>query len=259
MTNSAEAEARVEASRHEMDRTMETIRERMTPGQLFDETTRLMGGAGAQIVSRLTEQAKENPLPMAVAGFGLAWLMASQGHKAGSRPWLDESPRPMGAAFDGAGETLQTMADRTGRAISDSTGHLSDSASQMADQARAGVARAQAAGGRMADRAGELGRQATSSLAQMFEREPLLIGGLALVAGLAVASALPRTEIEDQALGEAKDRLVETAKSAASDGLETVGDAAQAAYGGAKQSLADGQVGIAATDGVEPAAHITSG
>jgi hypothetical protein len=165
----------------------------------------------------------------------------------------------MGAAFDGAGDTLETMADRTGRTISESTDRMSDSVSQMADQARAGMAQAQVASGRMADRAGELGRRATSNLAQMFEREPLLIGGLALVAGLAVASVLPRTEIEDQAMGETKDRLVEQAKSAAADGLDTVGEAAQAAYGGAKQSLADGKLGVTASDQAEPTTDIPPG
>jgi hypothetical protein len=78
MTRSAaEVEAEVEASRSELDRNVEALKQKMTPGQLFDEATRMAGGSGQAIASKFVEQAKANPMPLAVMGLGLAWLMVS--------------------------------------------------------------------------------------------------------------------------------------------------------------------------------------
>ena len=98
MTTSAmDAEREVEASRGRLDQTMEALRDKMTPGQLFDEAMHTMGGAGSQIASKFVEQAKENPLPLAVMGLGLAWLMSSNNRSAARSAWRE----PRSFAYDG--------------------------------------------------------------------------------------------------------------------------------------------------------------
>ena len=81
---SAEIELEVEATRGNLDRTVEALKGKMSPGQLVDEVSTLMGSGGRQVLSRLGEQARENPMPLAVMGVGLAWLMMGNRH-AGSR------------------------------------------------------------------------------------------------------------------------------------------------------------------------------
>lgn len=90
MTKTAEdVEREVEASRGNLDRTVEALKGKMTPGQLFDEAAHAMGGAGQEMFSKFVDQAKENPMPLAVMGLGLAWLMSTS-NKGGARPTTAE-------------------------------------------------------------------------------------------------------------------------------------------------------------------------
>ena len=62
-----------------------SIRSRMSPGQLIDEFTGLFtGGDGATALNNLKGQIRDNPLPMALVGTGLAWLMMGGTRLAGT-------------------------------------------------------------------------------------------------------------------------------------------------------------------------------
>jgi hypothetical protein len=54
-----------------------------------------------------------------------------------------------------------------------------------------------------------------------------LVSTLALAAGVGVGLLLPHTEREDELMGEARDRLLETAKGAAHELADATKDAAQ--------------------------------
>lgn len=78
--SSRDIERDVEASRASIEHTVDAIRERMSLGQIVDEASRYFrNGSGSQITSRLGEQIRDNPLPLALVGVGLAWLMSGRG------------------------------------------------------------------------------------------------------------------------------------------------------------------------------------
>jgi hypothetical protein len=61
----------------------------------------------------------------------------------------------------------------------------------------------------------------TSRMAMdMYQNQPLVAGALAFAAGAAIAAALPRTEQEDQAVGEISDKVKRQAADVASDVYE---------------------------------------
>jgi hypothetical protein len=91
--------------------------------------------------------------------------------------------------------------------------------------------------GTAAGKAGELGQQAQRAAGDLIEKEPLLIGGLGLVVGLAIGAALPVSEAEQKVIGPVRDHLVETASELAHDRLEDAGEVAKAAYTGVKAEL----------------------
>ena len=131
--SSEEAEREVEASRSELNRTMEALKDRMTPGQLFDEAMRMSGGAGQQIMAKFLDQAKANPMPLAVMGVGLAWLMTSNNRPPGYRESRSFAPA------DGSGMTYyDTGADGEGLTdkLSDAMSDAGDRAADMAGSAR---------------------------------------------------------------------------------------------------------------------------
>jgi hypothetical protein len=55
----------------------------------------------------------------------------------------------------------------------------------------------------------KLGGALQQNLADLFERQPLFLGALGVAIGAGIASALPATEIEQQLMGEASERIQE--------------------------------------------------
>jgi hypothetical protein len=275
--SSADLEAEVEASRSELDRNMEALKQKMTPGQLFDEAARAMGGTGQQVASKFMEQAKANPMPLAVMGMGLAWLMMSN-QKSGSGVSVDTYAEPRSFA---GGQGDATGSSGLTDKISDAASGIGDKAHSLGDKAKdllggaqdkvAGIGSSAAGAGRSAvhsvgaaastakDKAGQIGQQAQRTVMDMLESEPLLIAGIGLVVGAAIGAALPHTDAEDHLMGQARDKLLTKGKDIAQSGLQQASSVAQAAYGSVKSELQDGgddrdlseRVGEAVKSGVQ--------
>lgn len=270
--NAEEAEREVEASRGELDRTVEALKEKMTPGQLLDEAMRTMGDTGTQIVSKFIDQAKENPMPLAVMGLGLAWLMTSNRH--GGRGYDAHQAAPYGGsgstdhalaakthdlaggladAVSGAAHTASEIAGTIGDRVSTVASGAASSAYDLGGQAKTIASSA-------TDKAVQYGHQAQRTVAGLIEREPLIVGGAGLLAGLAIGAVLPVTEAEKRAVAPIKDKVIDTTKAIAQDRLSDVSEAAEAAYHAVKDELAEpAQEGESLADRTERTVHAAAG
>jgi hypothetical protein len=75
--SAAQLEQEVEAQRNRLESNIGEIQRRLTPGRLIDEMLNYArGSSGAAFVNNLGRSVKANPLPVALTGVGLAWLMA---------------------------------------------------------------------------------------------------------------------------------------------------------------------------------------
>lgn len=80
MSRASELEREVEASRAHLEGTVEALKDKMNVGDMVSEATRLIGdNGGADIVQTLARQARANPMPVALIGVGLAWLISGRG------------------------------------------------------------------------------------------------------------------------------------------------------------------------------------
>src|SRR5947207_14956398 len=71
-------EAELRQTRSRMDERLTELRDRMTPGQILDDLTGyLRGSQGAEFANNLMATLRSNPVPAALTGIGLVWLMAS--------------------------------------------------------------------------------------------------------------------------------------------------------------------------------------
>ena len=71
-------------TRARMDSRLDELQDRLSPNQLVnDALSHVTGGDGADFTQKLIAKAKGNPIPAALAGVGIAWLMAS-GQKSGT-------------------------------------------------------------------------------------------------------------------------------------------------------------------------------
>jgi len=75
-----EMEQEVEESRAHLESTLEALRGKMSMGQVVDELGRQLRNSGGEEMARnFGRQLRNNPLPLALVGAGLAWLMLSDG------------------------------------------------------------------------------------------------------------------------------------------------------------------------------------
>src|SRR5205814_4880607 len=71
-------EIELRQTRSRMDDRLTELRDRMTPGQILDDVTGyLRAGQGAEFANNLMATLRNNPVPAALTGIGLIWLMAS--------------------------------------------------------------------------------------------------------------------------------------------------------------------------------------
>ena len=78
----AAIERDLHATRERLDSRLHELSRRLSPGQMVDEALHyLRSSQGADFARNLTEAVRERPLPVALAGLGIGWLMI-----AGPRP-----------------------------------------------------------------------------------------------------------------------------------------------------------------------------
>jgi len=260
----AELEVDAEAARAQITSTAESIRSKMSPGQLIDEFTGILGGGdGAATLANLRGQIRDNPLPLTLIGAGVAWLMLGSGSDRSSGNGLRDyagssfsSGRRTGALTDagagwdedysnGGGETaapdqpgmLESALDSATALVSDAA-DASRSAIETAKGAVAGAGeRIAGAGERIAGATGgagsmanDLGRRARQSAQEVFQREPLVLAALGLAVGTAIGAMLPGTSFEDEQLGGYRDKLRDAAGDLIDKGVEGAKEVAAEAY-----------------------------
>lgn len=242
----------VETARSEMDSTLSAIESRLTPGQLLDQGLEYARNSGVtQYFSNLGTCARDNPMPLALVGIGLAWLMATNRTYASGRPHIErrsaESLASRAASMghglgEGAsgvaasaretmGQARQTLSDAAQSArerlhdAQHSISQTAQSARETWNQARRRVTDTAYSAGetlrRGADAAKLQMERARSGYDWMAREQPLALGAIGLAIGALVAAAAPRSRTENEWMGEASDRLAERAKEAGREQLET--------------------------------------
>jgi ElaB/YqjD/DUF883 family membrane-anchored ribosome-binding protein len=82
--SSAEIEREVESTRARLTGTLEELRDRASPGQLFEQALDYARESGGPEFARnLGRQVRDNPLPLLLIGVGVGWLMLSGNRPAG--------------------------------------------------------------------------------------------------------------------------------------------------------------------------------
>ena len=192
----------IHRTRGELERTLTAIEHRLTPGQLVDQGVDYLRQSGAnEFVQNLGGAAKQNPLPVALVGIGLAWLMVL-GHRpaqnydsSGSSSNLRE--RASGA-MQSASDTLASTKER----VSGTVTSMQERASQVTDTAR------------------DQWQRARGGLDYLVHEQPLALGAIGLALGAVLGAAAPRTRQEERLMGEASRGLTEKAKELGSQQLD---------------------------------------
>lgn len=95
--DSAQLEREVEDQRQKIESRIGEIKDRLSPGQIVDELLSYTKNGGQNFAANLGQTVSNNPLPAALLGISLVWLMSGQGAKL-SAPHT-EPARPRGAEY----------------------------------------------------------------------------------------------------------------------------------------------------------------
>jgi len=250
---SAELEREVEDARGRIDQTVEALKDKMQPKEMFDEATKMMGGASNKVLTTAVEQLRENPIPIALIGLGVAWLAISQTKRhatggsgyqaAGYYPTYEGYDEDEGlrakvkAKAEAAKAKLAETAERAKARLADAQHQAADGVASARGKAGDYAHKAQEKAGQYAhlaqEKAGEYSRVARQRFDETLESEPLVIGAIGLAVGAAIGAALPSTPIERRYIGPARAKVADRAKAS----LDDVKDVAQRAYGQVKDEL----------------------
>ena len=328
------------SSRTEFDRRDGNSGDDQSFGQMFQDAKEYLSGeGGSRILANVTAQVRENPIPFALVGVGLVWLLArgnmpdlpsrssfgfgreddddddryrfgadyefeaddyeyrgAMGDNAAvysgaSHPdysgtyyndedeWTEDygdastsgsgSQRrgvlrraggavgsaagsvgdAVGSAASGVAGAASSVAGGVGSAAGAVAGGVGSAASQIgrgAYSAAEAVASGARYGGTRAYRgvtyvgssaygsASDLGGRAWRGVSDAMEGDPLVVGAVAVAAGAVLGALLPRTHLEDEYLGEARDHLWEEAEDLARQKFEQGRHAAEEALRTAK-------------------------
>ncbi|MFI0849234.1 hypothetical protein [Mesorhizobium sp. IMUNJ 23232] len=248
----AELERDAEAARARVADTAESIRNRMTPGQMIDEFSGLFsGGDGATALGNLKAQVRDNPLPLTLIGTGLAWLMLGNGptshapsqgnglNRPAARPDFGNSSVGDAASRSGgpsasiktaASESASALGDMVSNAARSAKSTAADTSEAVRDNLSEGKRWVEDIAGGATNSVGDIAAKARQSATDLFENEPLIIAALGLAVGTAIGAMLPRTTLEDQNLGAYSDKVRGAAKDLMEKGVEGAKEVAADAY-----------------------------
>lgn len=137
----------------------------------------------------------------------------------------------LGATIASGASDLRDQAVRLASSAGDSVHDMASGASSAARNAASTAADAGMDAARtVRDTASDLTERAGKTIFQTIEQNPLVVAGFGLLIGGLIASALPRSDIEDDLIGETSNAVKRRAQDAASQGLDAAKNAAGQAY-----------------------------
>ncbi|TCH97478.1 DUF3618 domain-containing protein [Roseococcus sp. SYP-B2431] len=266
----ADIEDDVERTRANVSGTLDALREKLAPSQIVDEVIDRVsdyarGSGGAEFARNLGSAVRDNPLPVLLIGAGIGWMLLSRGGSGTSMPERDPLRLPpprrpfqetggQSSMVSGAMEQVGKAASAVGEAATRAGSYVSETASQvvqagssLASSAIEGGASASQTAASLRDSAGSATEQATaavkagwSSATGAVEAQPWLLGLLGVAVGATLGAVLPRTQAEDEWLGEAADAATERVSHLGREAVEQVRAVAGEHLQGASDTVAEG-------------------
>jgi hypothetical protein len=233
-----------------------------------------MSGSQGSFVDGLAAAARENPLAAALVGGGALWLLIGSDKLKSAAGSVASAAAPLGdlgaqaqrSAASSWNDTYGAMGNRASRmqeeaargldetvrnartAASDTMSGVAETVSERFDEGVAGARE-------MFDRLGralpskEALRHAQSSLSDLLERQPLVLGAVGLAIGATVAGAIAKSSLEDEWMGGLSDDLKADLKERA----EAVSQSVREGSDTLKAELAD--AGTEYADRIKQAGH----
>ncbi len=212
-----------------------------------NDVTERAGTAVRESSSSAVQYVRDNPFPFVLIGAGLGMLAwnkrrteqspygssyssgrdvgagrysryGTSGHVSTTEPSFSDRARDVASGVaDTARGAASTIADSARSTAERATSTVNAAASSVRDAASNAAETARQQLNYVSDQAQQGARVARDRFQDMLQENPIALGVAALAAGALVGLTVPSTRVEGEYMGEARDRLVNQAKSVAQD------------------------------------------
>jgi hypothetical protein len=273
----AEKVMEIEQTREEMHGTVEAIGDRLSPaaitqsakdtvreatvGKVEDmaqSATRVLDDAGMTAIEARTsivDTIRQNPLPAAMAGIGLAWLVTHRSSGYQTTRWQDSRRRQSweSSGRDAVGGGVAAVGDRASEIGDRVTGRVEEGVDAIGRRVDDVGQRVGEVPDEVRYRVYDLSEQARS----LIEDSPLAVGAVAVAVGTAIGAALPSTSTERRILRPATNQAIDAAEQKATDALDQAEQRMSEATSG--QGASGTTRGRSGSSGSTPRSRSTSG
>lgn len=205
-----------EAARARIAATVDDIQDRLSPRRIIGDAATDLQNRGSALLDSGAQLVREHPVALSLIGLSIGLLLLKR----------DSAPNPADAYQDVYGDdefdTGDSEPGAVRRSLDKARGVVGSAASSLAEQASAAQDRlsdnwhtARERSAQLADRARATATGTGRKAADTFQENPLAAAVIGVVAGALIGALLPRSDREDEWLGESRDRLAERARAAA--------------------------------------------
>lgn len=221
-------------TRQEMSGTVDAIQEKLSPGHIKSEareklrasTVDRVKGAASRVGrtardtgSTIADVVKSNPVPLAMIGAGIAWLVLNR------------------TRGDVISETASNVASRAGDLSGQAQARAGELAGQVREAGSEFAGRATQSAWRMRRAARERAQAAGGRLQDTIQDNPLSMLLAAFGIGALIGFLIPETRREQQLMGSASDALLSRAKETAQRAMHRAQHAAERAVQSAEEDF----------------------
>jgi len=173
--------------------------------------TSLLGGASRSLLSGLGQGAQQVGRTAYRGAEGIGAGMSSAA--SGAAETIKEAGSHLRTATRSAADVVadrvsdaSTQAADAAKAVYDTTGDFAGRGADAVSRTTASQSRS------LSDTGSELSSSLQNTLAEMFEKQPLLLGAVGLAVGAAIAASIPTTDTENRFMGETAETVKEQAQ-----------------------------------------------
>jgi ElaB/YqjD/DUF883 family membrane-anchored ribosome-binding protein len=221
--------AEISDTQAELQQTVAEIQDRLSPANLKHQaadtvreaTTNMRDNVRDATIGRVQHMVRgQNPIPFALIGIGAAWLLMNRRTSGGGNSRSDYTEYD--ASWNSSTSSLSPDDGFASPYVSETFAHETERTKSLGRVSSEARQRAAEVGRQARERARRVADRARSRWDTMLHGNPMALGIAALAAGAVVGAALPRTEMEDEYMGETRDNLVDSARSMTEETIQKV-------------------------------------
>ena len=246
-------EREAEATRRSLANDLNELQDRLTPGQVFDEALTYAKGGSGTFARAFSNAVRENPFPALLIGTGCMLFMSekmgitkskSSGRYTGSfaatssdtdhGPGIGERAKEkvhdaadtVKQGFAAVGDRLQDTSERVRETAQEMGEGVAEAAERVKQRTRNVAARLSDTAAQTGEQARFAGRQVKDRANTLLHEQPMLMAGIGLALGAAIAALIPVTRTENRLMGETSDRMKRRVRDTAAQQFEAAKDSA---------------------------------